>query len=108
MEFDGVQAEHQALRDLLVGETFGHQLKDLALSLTQRLKGRREWCWERRNSGPGSSHECNRCLDALKVDRRGGGKRGHPREQVCHHLSCLGKRGQIAFLLGWSGARSHG
>ena len=54
IELDGVQAEHQALRDLLVGETFGHQLKDLALSLTQRLKGRREWCWERRNSGPGS------------------------------------------------------
>ncbi len=46
MEFDGVQAEHQAQRDLLVGETFSHELKDLALSLTQRLKGRWEWCWE--------------------------------------------------------------
>ena len=34
MEFDGVQAEHQVPRDLLVGETFSHQLKDLALSLT--------------------------------------------------------------------------
>lgn len=39
MELDGVQAEHQVLRDLLVGETFGHQLEDLALPFTQRLKG---------------------------------------------------------------------
>ncbi len=108
MELDGVQAEHQALRDLLVGETFGHQLKDLALSLTQRLKGRREWCWELRNSGPGSSHECNRCLDPLKVGRRGGGKRGHPREQVCHHLSFVGKQAQIAFWLGLSEDWSQG
>ncbi len=51
MEFDGVQAENQTLRDLLVGKAFSHQLKDLALSLTQRLKGRREWGWELRNSG---------------------------------------------------------
>src|ERR1700694_5464025 len=54
MELDGVQAEHQVPRDLLVGETFGHQLKDLALSLTQRLNGRRAWRWERSHSGPGS------------------------------------------------------
>ena len=45
MELDGMQAEHQVLRDQLVGETFGHQLENLALSFTQRLKGRREWCW---------------------------------------------------------------
>ena len=45
IELDGVQAEHQALRDLLVGETFGHQLKDLALSRTQRLNGRRAGRW---------------------------------------------------------------
>jgi hypothetical protein len=42
MEFDRVQTEHQALRDLLVGEAFGYQLEDLALPLTQRSKGRRE------------------------------------------------------------------
>src|SRR5258708_4220486 len=45
MELDGVQAEHQVLRDLLVGETVCHQLENLAHSFTQRLKGRREWCW---------------------------------------------------------------
>ena len=39
VEFDGVQAEHQVLRDLMVGETFGHELEDLALPFTQRLKG---------------------------------------------------------------------
>ncbi len=39
MEFDGVQAEHQALRDLLVGEPFSHQLEDVALPFTQRLTG---------------------------------------------------------------------
>jgi hypothetical protein len=39
MEFNGVQTEHQVLRDLLVGETFGHQLEDLELPFTQRLKG---------------------------------------------------------------------
>lgn len=39
MKFDGVQAQHQVLRDLLVGETFGHKLEDLVLSFTQRLKG---------------------------------------------------------------------
>ena len=39
MEFDGVQAKHQALRDLLVGEPFSHQLEDIALTLTERLTG---------------------------------------------------------------------
>jgi len=33
----------------------------------------------------------NRCLDALKVVRRGGGKRGHQREQARHHLAFVGK-----------------
>ena len=39
MELNGVEAEHQVLRDLLVGETFGHELENLALPYTQRLKG---------------------------------------------------------------------
>ena len=36
MEFDGVQAQHQVLCDLLVGETFGHELENFALPCTQR------------------------------------------------------------------------
>ena len=39
IELDGVQAEYQVLGDLLVGEAFGHELENLALSFTQRLKG---------------------------------------------------------------------
>ena len=47
VEFDGVQAEDQVFGNLLVGETFGHQLQDVALTFTQQLNGRRLWGWLR-------------------------------------------------------------
>src|SRR5579863_7852540 len=100
MEFDGVQTEYQVLRDLLVGEAFGYQLQDFPLPCTQRLIERRAWCWLRRDIGLGLPDGGNRCLDALKVVRRGCGKGGNQREQVRHHLAFVGKEAQIAFWFG--------
>ena len=91
VEFDGVQAEYQVLGNLLVGETFGHQLEHIVLTVTQRIKGVDVWCWLCRDIGLSLPRGGNRCLDALKVVRRGGGKRGHQREQVRHHLALVGK-----------------
>src|SRR5579885_1243310 len=108
MEFDSVQAEHQVLGDLLVGEALSHQLQDIPLPCTQRLIERRAWCWLRRGIGLGlpDGYDCR--LDALKVVRRGGGKGGHPREQVRHHLAFIGKQAQIPFWLGLSEDGSQG
>ncbi len=96
MEFDGVQAEHQVLGDLLVGEALGHQLQDVPLPCTQRLIERRAWCWLRCGIGLGLPDGHDRRLDALKVVRRGGGKGGNQREQVRHHLAFIGKQAQLA------------
>ena len=49
VEFDGVQAEDQVLGNLLVGETFGHQLEHIVLTVHSADSiGRRVWCWLRR------------------------------------------------------------
>ncbi len=43
VEFDRMQAEHQMLRDLLVGETFCYQLEHVMLPFTQQLIESRVW-----------------------------------------------------------------